>query len=391
MKEIIVVGAGASGLACCMRLLEMIDLYLLDIHITLIEANRTIGKKLNATGNGKCNLSHANIQASDYHTTNMRIVEKVLEDFSVEEFFDGHGLWTKQMGDLIYPSSEQARSVVNFFKKKLNHPSMTLVLDEKVTGIDEYVHTNKQRFHYDKLVLCCGSKAAGQLGGNDSGYELLRGLGHTITALKPGLVQLTSRDVPAYLKGTRLHGTFTLWHDSKRIHEEKGEVLFTDYGLSGIAMFQMSRYASSGDTITIDAFDSYTKEEFKDKVYSQYFQECLDLEGMLPGNYARYIRESVGRIDERSLSLLAGLCKQATFRIDGLYHYDHAQIVQGGLSMKEVNEDLSSKINNNIYICGELLDVDGPCGGYNLHFAFSSGYYAAGNIIKTLEREDSNV
>ena len=385
MKKIVIIGGGASGLACALTLNELKKLYQMDLSITILEANEKLGKKILASGNGRCNLSNTNISANYYHHKDDFVLETILNDFSVYDFFDHNGLWTRVEGELYYPNSKQASSVVRFFEKHLD--DVMIAYHTKAEHIDvqnRRVITSQGIYLYDELILACGSKAAAKLGGNDSGYRMLKELNHHITDLKPALVQLKSKQVEKYLKGCRLRGTFSLIREGKCIAKEKGELLFSDYGLSGIAIFQLSRFYEYGDEIEIDLFDDLSENELNHRLKELLSNNALDLEMILPSQYGRFLSGKIHEINYSNTKEVVKLLKHYHFKIDGLNDFENAQIVRGGLRMSEVNDDLSSKLVDHLYICGELLDIDGPCGGYNLHFAFSSGYKVAANIIYKL-------
>lgn len=376
MKKIIIIGAGASGLMLAKQLNEYKKLYDLDICITILEANDKAGKKILASGNGRCNMSNDSIQADDYN--HKQFVSKIIDDYNIKTYFDDYGLITKNMNGLYYPYNEQAKSVVQFFLNELE--DVNIIYNTKVISIEEVIHTTNGNYEYDFIAMCCGSKASKQLGGNESGYMILKELGYKITDLYPSLVQVISKDVSKNIKGVRIHGTFTLYKDEEVVLKEKGEVLFTDYGLSGIAIFQMTRFIKEGNyRIEVDSFDEYSLEETIKLIKNLQREGHFDLRLLVNDKYANYLN-----VGHKNAKDIAYALKHRSFKVDGLNSFDNAQIVSGGLDIHELNDDCSLKRHNHIYVCGELLDVDGPCGGYNLHFAFASGIFVANQLLTKL-------
>ena len=255
--------------------------------------------------------------------------------------------------------------------------------------------------YYDKVVLACGGKAVAK---NFGGYELLKSMGHTVTKLMPALTKLTVKDntYTKQLKGIRHKAKLTLYIDGKKITEESGELLFADYGLSGIAVMQLSsfvaRHMRGSKTLPVaecDFAESMTFGELCDSLRKicRYNKE-LKTENLLTGFMPKKLGETVikygsvplnktvGELSDKEIKTLVSLCKSFRFEISGLRPFDDAQVTSGGADLREFDSHtMESKKVKNLYCCGELLDIDGPCGGYNLLWAFSSGRAIGENII----------
>ena len=358
----IIIGAGASGLACAIRLKQNNP----RAKVTVLERLDTIGKKLLATGNGRCNLS--NTSAEEYQT--------------VIDFFEGLGLKTKADGDgRIYPYSNRAVTVVDILTEKCRELGIEIICSCTVKSVerDLTVKTDCGDFKGDCVVIACGGKAQNSLGSNGSGYELLQALGHTVTPLYPGLVQLTSPSkYPRMLKGHRMKCNMSILLDGEKACEEYGEVLFTDYGLSGIVTMNLSQAVSKNFSrempkkchAVLDLIPDMSGDEVL-----EYINRFKSLNGILGKELAQVI-EKQAQGDIEKIALFA---KSWKLIISGTKGFDFAQITCGGAKTDEF-ENYKSKLIDNLYACGEVLDRQYPCGGFNLNHAFLSGIKTADNI-----------
>ena len=394
MKKIIIVGAGSCGLVCAMTLGRYICENDLDAMIMLIEHKEKIGKKLLATGNGRCNMSNKQMDLKHYEGHHLEKIESLLFDFDIQEFFERIGLWTKYMGNLLYPQSEQAKSVLGCIEAQLIKYQIDIHLLEKVEEIKKkgkfMVKTSQNSYQADYVVLATGGDAASQFGSDGSGFQLLKTCGHHLYPSYPSLVQLKCQDMDSTLKGVRIHGTFTLYSNGNEIAKEKGEILFTEDGLSGISILQLSRYYPLyKDTLLevgVDVMDEYSSEELTKKLltFIHYDNEIL-LEGIVNQKYAKYLEKYIPReyIYKRIKEVVC-LLKDHRFIIIGSRQKKDAQVCMGGADLLEFKETLESVHIENLYAGGEVLDVAGDCGGYNLHFAFSCGKTIADDIYTKL-------
>lgn len=358
----IIIGAGASGLACAIRLKQNNP----RAKVTVLERLDTVGKKLLATGNGRCNLS--NTKAEEY--------QKVID------FFESLGLKTKADGEgRIYPYSNRSVTVVDILTEKCRELGIEIICSCTVKSVegDLTVKTDCGDFKADCVVVACGGKAQKSLGSNGSGYELLQALGHTITPLYPGLVQLTSPSkYPRMLKGHRMKCNMAILLEGEKACEEYGEVLFTDYGLSGIVTMNLSQAVSKNFSrempkkchAVLDLIPDMSGDEVR-----EYLSRFKSLNGILGKELAQVIeKQAQGDVEKTAL-----FAKNWKLIVNGTKGFDFAQITCGGAKTDEF-ENYKSKLINNLYACGEVLDRQYPCGGFNLNHAFLSGIKTADNI-----------
>ncbi len=376
MSKIVIVGAGVSGVYLS------ILLSMQHHEVIVLEQNSTSLKKLLATGNGRCNLSNEDMDIKYYQSDNNQLVNDIISHFNIDKAMKELGLMTTHIGKLIYPHSEQAQSVKNILMNRALELGVLFLYEQEVLDINPYqqtLTTNKQIIHYDMAVLAMGSEAGKLSGNNQSRYDILKKLKLKVVKPTPSLTQMYTKPVYKSWKGVRIKGTFTLLENNNMIHKEKGELLFTDYGVSGIAVMQLSAYvlAHRHYQLSIDFFDEKDNENLyeyielqKNKAYNHPY------DGLLPLKIASYFEKKGGE----------DIIKFKDFRLDiiGLRNYETAQVMKGGLSLKEVDHDLKLVSYPNIYVAGEILNVAGLCGGYNLHFALS----CAKHISEAIERNN---
>lgn len=395
--KVLVIGGGASGMMAALTAAE-------DPHnqVTLLERQSRVGRKLLATGNGRCNLSNLHADASHYHGQQPDFVQPAFEQFSVADtlaFFRSIGLLTvTEDSGKIYPFSDQSNSVVDVLRFALEQRGVHLCCGSEVQSIRKKargytVQTAEDSYFGDKVIVACGGAAGGKLGGTDLGYRLLQSLGHSVTALHPSLVQMKT-DVSATrsLKGVRADAGILLKRNGKTVATNTGEVQFTDFGISGPAIFELSRQiADGGDMVLLlDFLRPYSQEEvlqyLRDKqqaVPSLPLEEFLT--GCLHNRLGRVILKAAGFDLTRAVETLtddelATICHHIKFfplTVTGVMGLEQAQVTAGGVPTSEFRADtLESRLAPNLYATGEVLDIDGDCGGYNLQWAWSSGRLA---------------
>ena len=355
METVTIIGAGASGLACMNTLIKN-----KEYQIFVLEQSQKSARKILASGNGRCNISHRHIQMNSYNTDHP-IIRHIIEQFDVHRFFDALSLKLRYEGDLIYPYSLSSLSVKNAL---LKHKDETVFIEQcKVLRIEKDKNykliTSQGIYHSDKIVIATGSPASHLSG--EHNLDMLKKLKVQLVPFSPSLVQLKTRPVYKTLKGLRVKATVYLYDGRHLTDEKKGEVLFTDYGLSGICIMQLSRHVENlrQPRIVIDLLPELAYDEFKRYGADGLFHEKL----------AALLNDK--KSDPKHL----------IFDVTGTMGIDKAQVCHGGVSLDEIDENLQLKKYPGIYVCGEALNVDGDCGGYNLHFAFASGEYAAKKII----------
>lgn len=377
MPCIIIIGAGAAGLTCASELSKELN----NCKIILIEQFSKSGRKILASGNGRCNISNKDMKI-EYYNTNDPKIKNIIDNFNPVEYFGELGMLTKYTGNLLYPLSNQSLTVKNTLLNSLNN--IEIIEDCKVSKITKdkkyNLTTNKGEFTCDYLVCAIGSKAS-KLSGEDNEL-LLKQMNLDITPIKPSLVQLKTKQVYRSLKGVRVKTKVSLLVDDKIIKTLDGEVLFTDNGLSGICIMQLSRYYykyhNHKISVSLDLLSDYSVDEV-----NQLIRNRIDKYGnpYLSGIFTDKLAEVLQSIKNVDL-------KDFRFDIIGTNDYTKAQVMSGGVSLTQIDGNLECIKYKNMFVIGEALDVDGDCGGYNLHFAFGSGRHV-GKIISDRVKENA--
>lgn len=398
MKDILIIGGGAAGLAAAISASQADP----SARITILEALDRVGKKILATGNGRCNLSNANITLEAYHSCEPRRLEALLTDMptgAALNFFSSLGLLcaTEEMGR-IYPYCRQASMVLDVLLLALKRQGIHVECGQKVTaltytGTRFTAHTEAgNRFCGDAVILTTGGKAAPKQGGLGTGYQLATSFGHRCLPLSPCLVALKS-DHPALkgLKGVRAHCAVTLFSDGKQAGQERGELQFTDYGLSGIPAMQLSCRLQKGDCeASVDLLPHLSPDELTKLLFQR--RAALGSEPLESGLlglvhkkllFAVFKSIQIGplsrpmtSLSDKELRQLAAALKDWRFHITGTLGWEQAQVTRGGIPLSEVDHQFASLCQPGLYLAGELLDAAGDCGGYNLHWAWCSGITA---------------
>lgn len=378
--KIIIIGSGASGLAAGISLLRC------GYDVTILERNNISGKKLLLTGAGRCNFFNSDQNIIHYHSSDKDILAKIITSDNihlVEDFITSLGIVPKVKDGYYYPFANQAYNM----KELLERTYLDLGGKIKYNYLVEKIEKKSSLFlindtiSCDKLILATGSKAYKMTGSDGIGYQLAKKFNHHIVKVLPSLTSLITRE-KTNLKGVRVDAKVTLYEDGVKVREELGQVQFTDYGLSGICIFNLSYYAVKGlnknkkEVITIDLMPFMDKVSFKNKkVYDL-------LLGFLPNKMIDYILKTLDiskdvyyeDLSNDKKQELTKILKGMEFNITSYKEFDFSQVCSGGVSLREINPlTMESIFVKNLYIIGELLDVNGDCGGYNLTFAFLSG------------------
>ncbi len=377
--------------------------------IILLERQARVGRKLQATGNGRCNLTNLHAAEGGYHGDESSFAEFAIEKFSPEEtlnWFRSLGLFTvAEESGRVYPYSDQANSVVDVLRFALEKENIELKLGfevEKVkkTAFGFRVESKEETLECDKLIIACGGLAGTKLGGTMSGYKLLRSLGHKCTKLRPTLVQLKSSWAGvASLKGVRANCHAAIYHNGSLHRESTGELQFTEYGLSGPVIFEISRDACQGGgdwVCRLDFLPDMEEETLKNELLRRRNTKLPVSElltGILHNRLGRVLTQAVGisgyvpvsQLEEFEIEQVCRTVKDFEVALTEPMGMDSAQVTAGGIVTKEFDETtMESRIVPGLYACGEVLDIDGDCGGYNLQWAWSSGRLAGlcagGNI-----------
>ena len=391
-----IIGGGASGMAAALAAAEN-----KDNQILLFERQARVGRKLLATGNGRCNLSNMHACGESYHGDKPDFAAAALARFDVQDtlgWFAGLGLYTVTEGSgRVYPYSDQANSVVDVLRFALQKPNIQLLTGCEVSKVRKAaegfsVEAGGEVYFCDKLIVACGGLAGTKLGGSMAGYKLLRSLGHRCTKLRPTLVQLKSSwHGCVSLKGVRANCHVAVIHNGNVFAESTGELQFTDYGLSGPVIFEVSRdvCAESGEwSCKLDFLPNMSADRLlvalKQRIDSDLPAEEL-LTGILHNRLGRVLTSAVGiragrKIKDLTVEELLMVCdsvKGFDVAVSEPMGMDSAQVTAGGIVTDEFCCDtMESKLVPGLYACGEVLDIDGDCGGYNLQWAWSSGRLA---------------
>lgn len=391
-----IIGAGASGMAAAIAASENPN-----ITVLLLERQARVGRKLQATGNGRCNLSNENAGSRGYHSSQDGFWQPAIDHFPPEEtrqWFLRMGLFTvAEASGRVYPYSDQANSVVDILRFGLDRSNIELITDFEVTKLrrDETgftLESGGQTLHADRVIVACGGIAGTKLGGTMSGYKLLRALGHRCTKLRPALVQLrTAWHGVSALKGVRANCRAGIYHNGACFAQSEGEIQFTDFGLSGPVMFEISRdaCAAAGEwECRLDFLPHLTYEILREELCRRRSTRLTTedlLTGIVHNRLGRVLAQESGirgrfPLEELMDSQIDAVCRSVKdFRVSlkeplGM---DAAQVTAGGIAVEEFcPETMQSRLIPGLFACGEVLDVDGNCGGYNLQWAWSSGRLA---------------
>ena len=398
MKTVTVIGGGASGIMAALTAAED-----KNNSVLLLERQARIGRKLLSTGNGRCNLTNTGASAADYHGADAEFTAAALSRFGVSDaldFFAELGLLTvTEYGGRVYPLSNSANSVLDVMRFALDARGVDTRCSCTVTAIERNgprftLKTEGGDIQSDCVIVACGGRAGEKLGGTGLGYELLAPLGHRRTALHPALVQLTTDPTyPRALKGVRAQAALRLCSGDDTVAISKGELQFTETGLSGPAAFDISRAAAlcgKGSVVHINFLDGYARSELSEMLKKRITQmgdhEASEiLTGMLHNRLGKMLVKysgigggrSIRELTPRDVSALVNACLDMCITLHGVGDFAAAQVTAGGIRCSEIDPaTMESRLVPNLYVCGELLDVDGNCGGYNLQWAWTSGRIA---------------
>ncbi len=409
--DILIIGGGASGIMAAISAAQSAP-----VSVALLEKNNRTGKKLLATGNGRCNFTNADISLSRYHGENVKFAMSAFGKMSPEEtlgFFEKLGIVPREEENgKIFPFSGQASSVLDLLRLKLETLGVKEIVDfeaediSEKEGLFELVSFGGKKIKGRKVIVCTGGKAGPQFGTDGSGYVLLEKFGHTKTAILPAIDKLKSSSPHAKaLKGIKTTGNATLFVSGKKTRVEQGEILFTDYGLSGPPILQLSGqaaeaiYEGNSVEVTLDILPEFSEEEL-----AYLLKERRDTNGHYPLEQfmAGLVNKQIGKelikaaecgklsmpvsaLSDKHLKKLSTLLKDWRFEITGSMGFKDAQTTAGGIKTSEfVPQTMESRLKKGLYAAGEILDIYGDCGGFNLQWAWSSGYLAGLSATKEL-------
>ncbi len=391
--NIAIIGAGASGLLASIFLAKK------NHHVTIFEKNNKVGKKLLATGNGRCNVTNENISLNNFYShSNISLIKPILENFNYKkckDFFNNIGVeFVNNEIGRVYPMSQNSSSIVDSLEYEALHNNVTINLNTKIENINYdgqyYIINNKK---YDKLIIATGSTAMPKLGGDTSGYNFAKQFNHNIIDPFASLVQLVSDDKNLdMISGVKIDGV---------VENKQGDILFTKYGLSGSAILDISREISyklqhqKSVKVTVDILPAFSKNKLVDMLLHRAKTLATRdishwLDGIVNKKLSRYIIiaskipdniKSAQFLNRKDILKIVHTIKNLEFNIIDTKGFETCEVCAGGVTLEDINlHTMESKLQKNLYFIGEVLDVDGDCGGYNLHFAWASGYTLAQNL-----------
>lgn len=410
--DVIVVGAGASGLTAAIQAARK------GARVLILEHMDKAGKKILVTGNGKCNFTNEKQGIAYYNGKNPAFVLPALRQFGFTEtlqFFKELGIHPQNKRDgYYYPASGQAASVIEVLLLECKRLNIEIAYNVGIREIHRETegfsfHTKQGIFESLCCIIATGGKAAKKTGSDGSGIPYIVGLGHKIIDLVPALVQLQGKQ--SFLKdiaGIRAEGTICLYIENRKKTEDFGELQLTEFGVSGIPAFQVSRYASYGLLnhkhvfVLLDFLSDLSLEEAtalmeqRFHTYGSGKSAAQALIGLFPKKLNRvFLKEARIKLEKpaqnctnKELAALAALTKALRIDIIGTKGFDHAQVSAGGVDTDQINPTtMESRIVSGLYFAGEVVDIDGMCGGYNLQWAWSSGFVAGSAAADNIRRE----
>ena len=402
--DLLVIGAGASGMIAAITAARE------NKKVCILEKLDKAGKKLLATGNGKCNFTNDKM-SSDCFGGDKAFVNTVLETFTVHDclaFFHSIGIYPKNKNGYYYPNSEQASSVVAALMEELERKGVEVTYNTDIVEIisskDKVtVNTNQGVFSAKRLIVATGLLAAPKLGSDGSLFGIIKGLGHRFQPILPALCGFYAKGLSfKKVSGVRATGTVSAIVEGDMVAQDTGEIQFTDYGISGIPVFQISRYLSKAlyqkkDTkVTINLLPDWQENQVREELnHRKNLKTSQPVSMLLNGWINQKLSEVIldlanidknqlsGKLSEKDITYLAEKLQNIEVEITKYRDYEFAQVCTGGIPVTDVVWDtLESKYASHVHFAGEILDVDGICGGYNLHFAWATGFIAAKSACK---------
>lgn len=411
MKDVIIIGGGPAGILCAAAIKENAKEM---VNVTIVERLEKIGKKILATGNGKCNFTNKNLSPRRYN--NPKFVTPTLSKYGykeIVEYLESIGLLSKEISEgRMYPYTESATTVLEVMRMHLNRLGVNVKTNYEVNKVVEkngryLVYNKNQRNYYlecDYLVFACGGASAPVLGSNGSGYGLLKPFKVKVTDIYPGLVGIKS-DITTLkvLNGLRFKCNVSVYEKKTKscVWIEYGEVQFKGDGISGIVVMEASTFMARHLGNYVINLDLMPEASLDDtirmlNIRKELFEssEVLNLlTGMLPKMLGQVILKKasidmnsyIKNLTKANITKIAGLIKAFPLDVKGDYGFERSQVTVGGVSVTEVdNETLEIRKMPNAYVCGEIIDVDGECGGYNMQWALASGYLVGKKISESI-------
>lgn len=396
--DVAVIGGGAGGLAAACTLTKLNK----SASVIVVEACDRAGKKIAATGNGQGNVSNENLGAEHFHGSLEKTAEKLCSEGLYDPLSLFDFLFTKDKLGRIYPSGKQASALSDCLIRRAKTQGVHMLTSTRVTALEKAGRTSLgagfvltlssgEKIGASSVVLATGGRAQKQFGTDGSSYALAQSFGHTLTPLYPSLVQLKcdTRHIKN-LKGIRAECRVTAFAGSEELASFAGDVIFTDYGVSGNAVFYVSAYCAGRDDVTLsleflpEITEAEVAQSVRERLAAGYAREEA-LSGTLHNQLARAVAR---RCIDGGAEELARTVKNFTLKTEGSLGFDYAQVTKGGIPADEVDGNLQSRLVPGLYFAGEILDVDGDCGGYNLTWALTSGMHVATAIANAMSGDD---
>jgi len=410
-KKVAIVGGGAAGLMAAITAADS------SHEIVVFEKSDKVGKKILASGNGRCNISNTSLHVSDYFSENPHFIEQVLKQFDFKDFkrfCNSIGLFLDIKDDgRVYPLSNEAKSVQILLEEMILSLHVKILYNRHICKIlkkdDKFILTCKdsdeEYREFDAIIITTGSKAALQLGGSDEGYNFAKDFGHKIIPTYPSLVQLhLDSDIHSKMSGVKFSGEVTLFIDREKKESIRGDLLFTKYGISGFAILDISQEASvalqnyQSVTISLNLLSEFSVSELNAliadltcKLPKRTITHLLT--GLISSKIVPYIlltckidpKTLCKEIKTKEIKKIVYNLTQWRFKVDDTHGFRHAEVSGGGISTQDIDtKSMHSKLVDNLYFAGEVLDILGRRGGYNLHFAWASGYIAGSDVARNL-------
>lgn len=402
--EIAIIGGGASGMMAALAAKKK------DNRVVIYEKNDRVGKKILMTGNGKCNFSNTDFKTEYFRSDSRKELQCFFDEFGVKEtlcFFEEQGLLVKNKNGYLYPASEQAATVLDILRFACERAGVEIKTEAEVRRISKkengfLVDAKTEKGCFNRVILANGSKAGPKSMTSGSGYLLAKSMGHHVIEPTPALVQLRcAEEFFKQLAGVRTECELTLFIDGKISQKERGELQLTDYGVSGIPVFQFSRYAAKAlkenrsVSVAMNFLPDFSEEDYREFIHNRFekkkgqtaevfflgitnkkiMQLFLKLANIKPD-------ETVGADNRRKWEKVFEMLREFKVQVKESNPFENAQVSAGGVRMDEVSENLESLLVPGLFFAGELLDVDGRCGGYNLQWAWTSGFLAGKEAAK---------
>ena len=395
MSRVAVIGGGAAGMMAAIASAEV------GHEVSLYEKNEKLGKKLFITGKGRCNVTNAcaTEELFDHVVTNPKFLYSSFYGLTNYDVMDKVEQWgcplKTERGERVFPVSDKSSDVIRAFSSRLREVGVDVHLYSEVEGIETKddrvsgirLRKEKKTIPADAVIVATGGMSYQTTGSTGDGYEFAKKVGHKVTELSPSLVQIkTETDVVKKLKGIKLNANVSLGN-----FKEYGEVLFTEYGLSGPAVFSLSSRLKNQKTISLDIMSEYSEDELYNMISVRMYQNPkITLENFFVGIFNKRVGQALLKycgieplsryavtLGEKEIRRICSTIKKWDFKITGTMSWNNAQVTKGGVITDDFNPNtMESKLVSGLYATGEVLDIDGDCGGYNLQWAWSSGYLA---------------